>query len=151
MADDPIYIVTADLVKKLGNFSNVSAEKIEVHFPQAKRDTKAIIGTENYATYLAKEDGDTDKDLVARGEANFVLSYLVRALNNVSGGSGLTRATGFNDGRSENISGYDTERLITYYRSEAERILNNYKVSTDTDDDDDDDICNAGAIRLVDI
>lgn len=147
--EEPIYIATAVLVQNLGNFANVKAEKINPHFPLAKKDTIAVIGTDKYTEMLAAEETDEDRAVIASGEAYFVLAYLVRALNNVSSGAGMTKSTGFDKGKTDNMSETDVQSLIEFYRGEAERTLQGFKKMLDTDEDGKDDVCNAGNVKMV--
>ena len=153
MSEEIKYIVTVELVKQLGNLSNVDDDKINIHFPQAKKDTIGIIGKTKYDSYADPENDteeiDEDKLIIARGEAYFVLSYCVRSLNIVSSGAGIIKTTGFNEGKSENLSQYEIERMESHYRAEAERMLNPYKVITDSNSDGNDEICNAGNTKFI--
>lgn len=136
------YYVTAAKVKTLGNIASVDDAKIEAHFLPAQNDVIEIIGQTNYDKYIASEEAtdEADKEKITLAEAYFVLAYAFPAINTVTGGTGIKRASGFNDSRQENMSENEMQSRCDEYRRNAVKLLGKYKPVVDNDEDGNPDI-----------
>lgn len=147
---------TEEKVKQFGNLENVSsATLLTVHFAGARRDVLDIIDEEKYdAIFAAKLEtvGDystADYENLEEAECKFVLARAVGPLNVSSSGNGMTRATGYGDGRQENLSFDEIQKLKDMYTEEAMKILKRYIAVPDADEDDNDDYVVTSNITMI--
>jgi hypothetical protein len=147
MADEIKYITDVKTIQAVGNIPKVTEDKIKIHMSSAKNDMISLIGATNYELLIPPADPgghDTSSDVPAddienamKAEAYFALSYIVPAINIESSGSGITKATGYNNSRQENLSEYDIETIVNRYRDFATRLISKYilKIGPDTKED----------------
>lgn len=146
------YITTSNIIGKIGNIEKVVTDypdKITIHMPNAKTDVIDIIGQDKYDEIFVKEEDDEDRVKIANAESYFALCYIVPAINNESAGAGITKSTGFGDGRKENLSEFDINSIIERYRATANKILSKYALAVDNDEDDNPDLVRAGSISMT--
>lgn len=148
------FITSTSTVGKIGNIQKVAEDfpdKITIHLPNAQTDVVDIIGQDKYDEMFAKAEDDEDRVRIANAESYFALCYIVPAINNESAGAGITKSTGFGDGRKENLSEFDINSIIDRYRATANKILSKYALVVDNDEDEFTDLVRAGAISMVNI
>ena len=136
-------------VKSLGNLPKVPDATIEAMYPDAKREVVDRIGLAKYDELYAKGAEDEDYKNVKAAECRFVLYYLVPAININSGANGISKASGVGDGRKENISEADIDRIIERHKDAAEKILKAYARAVDNDEDENPDILVTPSIKFV--
>lgn len=154
------YITNIDTIKNLGNLTAVKEEKITPHLLSAKIKVIDLIGQTNYDLLIdagnehpnagnpfTKEDFDK----ASIGEAYMVVSLLVRPLNTETSGAGITKSTGFNNSKKENLSEMDVDKMIMYYRDESKNTLKAYTKSIDTDLDGKNDQVVVEGIKMTSI
>ncbi len=145
-------ITSIETIAKIGNLQTLAAdnpEKIEIHLLSAKTDVIDIVSNDVYEEMLAKDEDDEDRLQVANAEAYLALCYIIPAINIESAGAGVTKSTGFGDGRKENLSESDIESIIDRYRATANKILSKYAPEIDNDGDDSPDIARAGGMSMI--
>lgn len=143
------YFAEISDVKILGNLPKVPDATIEAMFPDAKREVVDRIGLAKYDELYAKGAEDEDYKNVKAAECRFVLYYLVPAININSGANGISKASGVGDGRKENISEADIDRIIERHKDAAEKILKAYARAVDNDEDENPDILVTPSIKFV--
>lgn len=145
-------ITNIETIAKIGNLQTLAAdnpEKIEIHLLSAKTDVIDIISNDKYEEIEALDEDDEDRLQVANAEAYLALCYIIPAVNIESSGSGVTKSTGFGDGRKENLSELDINSIIDRYRATANKILSKFAPKIDDDEDDSPDIARAGSISMT--
>lgn len=145
------FISDTEVVKKLGNLKAVTNDKIDPHFPAAKRDVTGLISNDTYDEYEAKATTDEDRVIISNAEAYFVLSYLLPSINISSSGDGIKRATGYNESRQENLSKAELDSYIETYRDTAERLLSPYRKLNDSTGDEVSDSVSTTHLKLISI
>ena len=140
---------TVSDVKSLGNLPKVPDGTIEAMYPDAKREVVDRIGTAKYDEIYTKGSADDDYKNVKAAECRFVLYYLVPAININSGANGISKASGVGDGRKENISEADVDRIIERHKDAAEKILKAYARTVDNDEDENEDVLITPSVKFV--
>ena len=143
------YFATYQLVQKFGNLPKVTQDTIETYLPAAKRELVDRIGPTKYDEIF--DEGDESEDYLALQEAEcrFVLYNLIPVININSGANGISKAQGVGDGRKENISEADVDRIIERHKDAAEKILKAYARSVDNDDDENEDILVTPSVKFA--
>lgn len=136
-------------VKVLGNLPKVPDATIEAMFPDAQREVVDRIGRDKYDELYDKGNEDTDYKNVKAAECRFVLFYLIPAININSGANGISKASGVGDGRKENISESDVDRICERHKEAAEKILKAYARVVDNDADENPDILMTSSVKFV--
>lgn len=139
-------ITNIEQIKKEGNLLKVDGEKIQAHLPAAKADVIDVIGADKYSEIAALEDEDEVKILAGSGEAKMALCYILPAINLVSSGMGVTRSTGFQDNRVDNLSETELQNMIERLKRDAIKILSRFIV---VNADAPSGICNTGLIKMA--
>jgi len=145
------FITSVETVGNVGNLKKIVQDapaKISQFLPNSKADVIDIIGEAKYAEIFALNADDEDRVKIANAESYFALCYIIPSINNESAGAGVTKSTGFGDGRKENLSESDIDSIIERYRATANKILSKYALELDNDEDDKPDVARAGAITM---
>ena len=160
MAD---YFTTYQEVQVVGNLSEVEQEVIEKQFPSAKRDVLEIIGQTKYDLIMEAElvePGDEteenpytklDFEQIRLAETYMAIPYVIVTINTVATKDGITKATGFDESRKENLSEFDLNSIEKRFKGWAKNILKTYLETYDPDEDDDDDICLTNDLLIIEI
>lgn len=138
-------ITNIEQIKKEGNLLKVDDEKIQAHLPAAKADVIDVIGEMKYTEIAALADDDDKKILAGSGEAKMALCYILPAINLVSSGMGVTRSTGFQDNRVDNLSEIELQNMIERLKRDAIKILSRF---IEVNADEPSGICNPGIIKM---
>ena len=135
-------------VRNAGNLpASITDGLIGPQIAIAKRDIVRMIGQDNYDLYVGY-NGSSDEeqqiifDDIKQAEANLTMYYLIPVMNIQTAGSGIVRVKGWDQSRSEILSGSDVESLQDHFKEVAMGFLTDYLLpytgDPNTEEDDDD-------------
>lgn len=133
------YHTNVELVKLKGNLNQVSDELIEGQFEEARYDVEKLIGKDTYHESIESGDEEETADRFKKiqlAETYFVIKHLVPVINVETDGAGITKATGFNENRKENLSENDIDRIQERWHKKAIDLLAEFMKCDDADEDE---------------
>lgn len=118
-------ITSPEKVRREGNLNTtIIDEQILPAIEKASIELKRLLG--DLYNQVQNETNTQRRNEIEKAESLLALSYLVWTLNIETSGSGIVKAKGFGESRSELESWVEIEMLSNRFRNEALQILKPY-------------------------
>lgn len=135
-------ISTEDLMLEANLGKQVDPLILSPHIESAEIELKKIMGADKYSQIESYQASGSESELqifneVKKGAVYLAMSYAIHSLNIETQGSGIVKAKGWNQSRSELLSKDEVNEMSSYFRTTAMLFLHPFIANADEDNKDD--------------